>query len=432
MIDYALSWHQGPSVEALAYDAGTRSMVIGHRSDNSGAQRTLAARQPLQAPNEGLLEHLDIHSALSCLRTDYDYRSDFTAPILPGLTSPISSISITPSRCLLASTFGGERPATLVFMPLLEPRPWPDDTTDTHIGRGILQGVLSRMQPLDAQVCIQFDLTGQQTLFCSTPNDAASPENSGSAVFAAGGNDEAHIYATSSAQINKVAALATTSEFISCHWQDAHVLALGNRRGEAVLWDTRVGGEQASVKRFALPSSRHQRANGKWTSVRTESVAEIHCLPDTPQIVLRGGRDTAGLYDLRRVPEGTKKNRTIGTTPTIKYDWQGGHRGGAKVGFSVHERLNMVTMADEYGTVGVFEARSGKKMGVLETEAARQRKTTQPYNARRGSPVYSEPAERDDSLASADATVQCLKWVEREGEDVLLGAQGSSVIEWAW
>lgn len=99
------------------------------------------------------------------------------------------------------------------------------------------------------------------------------------------------------------------------------------------------------------------------------------------------------------------EERGGGAHPVVHYTESGGHHAGYANGFGVSENLNVVSMADETGNVDLFDVQSGERLRTLKT---------------------GEPAN------THSAAVQCLEWIERDGEDVLLGAKGNQLVEWAW
>ena len=156
----------------------------------------------------------------------------------------MSSLSITPSRVVLATTYGSAQRASIGVYPLALPEPrdsnMPDELSPEHLAAPLL--------PATARMQVHFQMPEGDTvrpretrplyhanhlkltldqLFTSSANSYKSPANSASASFAVGSNARTRIFNNAPASFDCSWSVANSADVLACDWQDANVLATG-------------------------------------------------------------------------------------------------------------------------------------------------------------------------------------------------------------
>ncbi|KAL9087940.1 MAG: hypothetical protein Q9159_003382 [Coniocarpon cinnabarinum] len=368
-----------PFIDALCYDDTTSSAIVSRPTELQRDQYTLYAQQKFNQPCADHCSVIDAWGSSSCC----------------------SSLSLTPSRFLFVTSYGEGPSSQIRLLPLL-PLGVPPPVQQSF-GR-----YEPRVRPVaDWNTIIAFGM--QDTcVFNSASNDYLSPAGSSTATFLVAMSKKASVCTPTASSFNDWTYLHLRSDALCCDWQDAHVAALGTRRGDLVLWDTRVRDVDATAMAASPFSLTERRKCGtkkpRKSERKEESIMNLHCLRGGNQLVVRGGRGTAGLFDLRVL--GNTMWRA--SQPTIGYELKRDEEEFVSTGFAVSEELEAVAIADNRGSVGIFGLKSGQRMGTIACPM--EENTT---------PGPREP-------------VSCLKWIERDGKDVLLGARGPDLAEWLW
>ncbi|KAF2280492.1 uncharacterized protein EI97DRAFT_464431 [Westerdykella ornata] len=311
----------------------------------------------------------------------------FPADTIARMTSPVSSLNFLPaSRALVITTSGSDRPPVVY---LTDP-----ETDGPYVGEQFTPRHCTSIWGASPRPDFSVSETGR-----SVPATATE-----AVAVAASSNLQLYTRAQSGRWECEVLR-KSTSDILALTWLSDTAIAMGQRDGKILIYDTRAHGS-AHILSHSAPISHLRRAD------------------DFTRIVCAGLFNTLCTYDMRASKPPVRPEHI----PVTKWRGRNGHpfvgsqcitkfreyrnKDVLELGMDVHSRLGLVAAANEYGSLKVWNMYTGaliKKRLNADYEEPRLGETN--AAARMRCVRFLEDADGDVSLwANVDAGVTRFEW----------------------
>ncbi|KAA6409998.1 MAG: hypothetical protein FRX48_06612 [Lasallia pustulata] len=278
------------------------------------------------------------------------YHENHSRTLTHNLGSQITSINISPSRVLLATTQGAATSPCIYLTKFIEPQTsWSE------------MSAIPTWPWLDAGVSILLRPTSQVTLWASAAQPSSSPT---STKFAIGTSSSIMLVDEAQGSWSADEVCASATDILAVDWLDENVVVAGGRDGTVRLWDARSRGK---TTRLQFPSC----------------ISQVKAINGS-RVVVAGLQDNLHLYDLRfassprrtmhglisrsrdRPSSSSRTTRMLSQTPTNPYLSYPDYTNSSQpfLGFDVSENRGLVAAATEDCTVRMYGLWTGKSMHV--------------------------------------------------------------------
>lgn len=314
--------------------------------------------------------------------------------------SEISSMTISPSRCVLATTLGGRnRTPTLHMILLVEPSQYFSSLSDIYRHRRDRNWDPGSacLPVIDGDVACFIQLRGTNTIWCS----AAGPHPN-APVFAVGTSRGVRLFECRDLASPECLAFQNwpcndpsqgRDDTLAIDFWTEHAVLAGMRSGKVRLWDIRANGTNVRFQ-------------------HTSCVRQVRAI-DEHKVLVAGLKNSLSMYDARFIKVSPQSQQSSTFTPSEPLYTFPTYRLDASIypkhGFDVYK--NLVASATEGSAVQIFDLTSGKELDI------------------------GNGFEHNLPNNMLSAPAMCLNFVEndRNGDGLrLLVANGKSIDAWMW